>query len=268
MSNDLIPTEAHINALTFMARNASASKFYQSLGGEAGIMSIMLLARELNVSPMQALAGGIWNIQGKVEMSARMMNMKIRQAGHKMKIESDSNRCVITGTRKDTGEDLTVTFSMDDASRAGLSGGNVWKKYPREMLFNRCLSIIARMLFPDVIGNCYVEGEIRDSIEVQEETKKKPYTNENMISVKYEPMKVDHHQEEISVHQEMPAQEPKEIEVCITEDQAMVIEALLEGTNDAELRTPMLEYFRVPSVLELKQSQFDNAVKILKKKRK
>ena len=84
MGNELIPTENQLNAIGFMAKQASASKFYASLGGEAGIVSIMLLARELDVPPMQALSGGIWNIQGKVEMSARMMNMKIRQSGHKM----------------------------------------------------------------------------------------------------------------------------------------------------------------------------------------
>lgn len=172
MSMELVPSQQNLQSLEFMAKNAHQSKFYQTLGGEAGIMSIMLLARELNVSPMMALSGGIWNIQGKVEMSARLMNMKIREAGHKMDIECSNTSCKIKGTRKDTGETNTVIFTIEDAQRAGLSTRDVWKKNPDDMLFARCLSKLARRLFPDVIGNCYVENEIRESLDDTKSNKK------------------------------------------------------------------------------------------------
>lgn len=160
MDNFLIPKNEELNALQLMSKAALNSKFYNNLGGEAGILSIMLLARELNIPPMQALSGGIWNIQGKVEMSARMMNMKIRQAGHKLKVTMADTSCEVVGERKDTGETFTATFTLKDAERAGCLNKTVWKQYPREMFFARALSLCARVLFPDVIGNCYVEGEI------------------------------------------------------------------------------------------------------------
>ncbi len=262
MSNELIPSSEQFNALAYMAKSANASKFYQKVGGEEGLLSIMLLARELDIPPMQALSGGIWNIQGKVEMSARMMNMKIRQAGHKMKIDSDSKRCIITGTRKDTSEELTVTFSMEDATRAGLASGNVWQKYPREMLFNRCLSIIARMLFPDVIGNCYVEGEIKEVFESEQEVKQKK--TENKIDVKYEPISISAVQpviEDAKVESvaDVSLQEP------VTKEQLFELEDLLAGKED---RLPgMLEHFGIVDLSSMKQKDFEVAVKILKKKK-
>lgn len=196
MSYELVPSQQNLQSLEFMAKNAHQSKFYASLGGEAGIMSIMLLARELNVPPMIALSGGIWNIQGKVEMSARLMNMKIREAGHKMEIECSHTFCKIKGIRKDTGESNTVTFTIEDAQRAGLASRDVWKKNPDDMLFARCLSKLARRLFPDVIGNCYVENEIRESLDdkkfdkTMEETRGKHVQKEPII-VEFEEIKTE-----------------------------------------------------------------------------
>lgn len=163
---NMIPNESEINSLVTMARAAAQSGFYNKLGSFDGILAIMLLAREYDLPPMQALSGGIWNIQGKIEISARFMNLKIRQAGHKIKIErNDTTGCVITGERLDTKETYTATFDKTDAERAGVLNKQIWKNYPREMYFARALSLLARFLFPDVIGNAYVEGEISDKKE-------------------------------------------------------------------------------------------------------
>lgn len=162
----IIPDESEMKSLLTMARAAAQSGFYNKLGNIDGILAIMLLAREYDLPPMQALSGGIWNIQGKIEISARFMNLKIRQAGHKIKIErNDTTGCVITGERLDTKETYTATFDKADAERAGVLTKQIWKNYPREMYFARALSLLARFLFPDVIGNAYVEGEISDKRE-------------------------------------------------------------------------------------------------------
>ena len=158
-----IPDESEMKSLITMAKAAAQSGYYNKLGNIDGILAIMLLAKELDFPPMQAISGGIWAIQGKIEMSARFMNLKIRQAGHKIKIErSDIDGCVITGERLDTKETYTATFDKSDAERAGVLNKQIWKNYPREMYFSRALSILARFLFPDVIGNAYVEYETRD----------------------------------------------------------------------------------------------------------
>jgi hypothetical protein len=94
---------------------------YRNVGKEAGIMMIMLAAREYGIGPAQALNGGLHIIEGKVELSARVMSALIRRAKHQLKIvESTSTRCTIAGKRSDTGETHTVTYTIEDAQLAGL----------------------------------------------------------------------------------------------------------------------------------------------------
>lgn len=163
-STNLVPSEIEIKTLSYIAKTAQNSGLYSGVGGESKILMILLAAMELGVKPMCALNGGIWNIQGKIEISARLMNSMIRRAGHSITIKQcDSKICIMEGKRKDNGDCFTASFSMDDAAKAGLAARDVWRKYAEDMLYARSMSRLARRLFPDIIGTAYVEGEIRDS---------------------------------------------------------------------------------------------------------
>ena len=167
------PSQIELQSVALIARTAHASGLYNGVGGEAKIMMILLAAKELGVGPCQALNGGIWSIQGKVEISARLMNGLIRRAGHSIKVvRSDDTCCTLLGTRSD-GDFFEASFTMTDAEKAGLANGNVWKKYPADMLYNRCMSRLARRLFSDVISECYVEGEISEAKEAEKKEKNK-----------------------------------------------------------------------------------------------
>lgn len=134
---------------------------YAKMGPE-GIFAIVETAKSLDVDPRLALGGGLYYVRGKVEMQARMMNALIRARKHSVTRDkkSDETICILHGKRADNGDTWTESFSIQDAQRAGLMGNPVWKNYPKDMLFARALSRLARQLFPDIIGNCYVEGEI------------------------------------------------------------------------------------------------------------
>src|SRR5574343_474492 len=162
----LVPNQQELDVYMVMAKRAAESKFYQQMGGEAGVIAIMLYARELGVSPMLAISGGFHNIQGKVEMSARLMNMMIRRAGHSLNIQHpDENTCKIHGKRADTGEEYTASYTFKEAQDAGIAKpGGGWFKHREDMLFARAISRLARRLFPDVIGTAYVEGEMSDTL--------------------------------------------------------------------------------------------------------
>lgn len=158
-----IPNEHEMMVYHTMAEQAVGSKFYgNSFKDKSAVMMIMLSARELGIPPCQALNGGINMIQGKVEISARMMSALIRKAGHRIKvIECTPNQCIIEGSRCDTGECQKASFSLAEAQTAGLvKAGGGWTKWPKDMCFARALSRLARQLFSDVIGIGYVEGEI------------------------------------------------------------------------------------------------------------
>lgn len=156
------PNTAEFQVIQTIAKAAHDSGLYKTVGSATNIFMILLAARELGIGPMIALNGGIWNIQGRIEISPRLMNNMIRRAGHKLTIKGNEKECEIVGERSDTKETHTETYTWDMATKAGLSTKDTWKKYPEDMLFNRCMSRLARRLFPDVIGNAYVKGETTD----------------------------------------------------------------------------------------------------------
>jgi len=162
-TSHLVPSDHEMMVYNVMAEQAVSSKMYRGIGDKAGVMMIMLAARELQIPPMQALNGGINIINGKVEISARMMSALIRKAGHIIKIkESTDEHCILIGKRCDTGETEESSFSLLDAQKGGLvKQGGGWTKFPKDMCFARALSRLARQLFSDVIGIGYVEGEIK-----------------------------------------------------------------------------------------------------------
>lgn len=163
-ANQMIPTEHEMLVFNTMAKQAVASQLYRGIGTEAAVMMNMLAARELGLPPMLALNGGLNVINGKMEISARAMNAMIRRAGHSLQEKvSNETECTLVGTRRDNGDTCTATFSIDEAKQAGLiKTGGGWTKWPKDMLYARCLSRLARRLFADVIGVGYIEGEISD----------------------------------------------------------------------------------------------------------
>lgn len=174
-----MPSQQELLCYQTWAKNAADSLMYRNVGKEAGIMMIMLAAREYGIGPAQALNGGLHIIEGKVELSARVMSGLIRRAKHKIQIlESTDTKCVIRGQRSDTNEMHIVTFTIEMAQKAGLikdKGG--WKRTPEDMLFARAMSRLARQLFSDVIGVGYIEGEISDSKASNEVLEPFPETN-------------------------------------------------------------------------------------------
>lgn len=161
--NNLIPSDHEMTVFNVMAKSAMDSKMYKGIGDMSGIMMVMLAARELGISPVMALNGGLNIINGKTEISARMMNALIRRAGHSIKIlESTETSCKLAGTRADNGDTAEASYTLAEAQKAGLvKPGGGWTKNPKDMCFARALSRLARQLFADVIGTGYVEGEIQ-----------------------------------------------------------------------------------------------------------
>lgn len=180
---DLIPSNHELTVYQVMARNAAQSQLYKQLS-EAQIMMIMLAARELGIPPMLSLNGGIACIQGRVELSARLMCQMIRQRGHSVQVkEVNKQRCILVGRRCDNGDTMEVSFSWDDAKEAALTGKAVWKQYCEDMLYARALSRLARRLFADVIGTAYVEGEVSGEIVHVEPVHTQPVDEEAEIKV-------------------------------------------------------------------------------------
>lgn len=140
------------------------------------ILTIALKGREVGVPPMQALSH-IHIIQGRPSMSAELMRALVQQRGHRIWTEYDPNQQVAkcSGQRYnfllgEYEEHIAVaTFSMEDAKRAGITGKDNWKKYPRAMLVARATSVLVREHFADVaMGVSYTPEELDPDLRVDE----------------------------------------------------------------------------------------------------
>jgi len=254
MANELIPTREEMESIAEIAKQAVESNYVSKLGGYAGVFSIAIYARELGIPVMSAIFGGVSNIMGKITLSPQMMNSMIRKAGHKLKIECTDLKCTIEGTRNDTGEACSVSFSVEDARKASLvKTGGAWEKYPSDMCFARCLSRLARRMFPDVIGTAYVEGEI------EEEPSKNPLKNEirEVIDIPRVP-------EVISLPvASSPVQLPT---ILITEEQADELEAMLVHIG-GDYRANLLSFFKVEAFRFLPMRNYETCLRSVNKRR-
>ena len=134
---------------------------------------------------MQALAK-IHVINGRPGLSAELMRALVIRAGHSLRIEETTNtKAIVVGKRRGEERELRITWTMDDAKRAGLAAKDPWKKYPRAMLVARATGELVRGVFPDVLaGITYTPEELSDGdlfdeddrIRELEETKTAPKT--------------------------------------------------------------------------------------------
>lgn len=269
----MLPSANEFTMFQTIAKNAQASGLYTGIGGAERIFMIMLAARELGISPMLAINGGIWNIQGKIEISARLMNSMIRRSGHTLSIKGDDKACTITGKRVDTGETQEETFTIEMANKAGLVRQGPWTKYPEDMLYNRCMSRLARRLFPDVIGNAYVEGEIREIID--KDLRVADYEEVKMTAAAYEEVK-----KRVAAYEEVKKSKTVEVlslseekteELKMNEEQVKTLLGMLSKVDD-QCKQNMLNYmkskYNTESFKDLPANEYEPFIKGLMKRMK
>lgn len=90
-------------------------------------------------------------VDGKPTLSGGAMLGLIRQAGHSVTIDHRDGECIVSGKRADNGDSQEVSFTMDEAQKAGLAKRKAWLQYPQDMLQWRAVSRLARGLFSDVL---------------------------------------------------------------------------------------------------------------------
>ena len=137
-------------------------------GNAPAIAACILYGDELGLGPMQALAR-IAMIDGTPSVRAETQRALVLAQGHEIwVVESTATRVTIAGRRKGSDRASEVTWTMDDAKRAGLSGKPSYRSYPRQMLTARATAELVRTVFADVVGGLAATEEIDDGYDVLE----------------------------------------------------------------------------------------------------
>lgn len=137
----------------------------------SNVLYALQAADALGIHPMTAIQQ-VHVIKGKPSMSAELMRALVQRAGHRFRIvESTSQVATVEIVRADDPEfPQRFSFSMDDATRAKLTGKDSWRTFPTAMLLARATSSAVRAVCPDVLmGISYVPEEIGADVDADGE---------------------------------------------------------------------------------------------------
>lgn len=125
--------------------------------------AIIAAGRELGLTAMQSLRS-IHIIEGKPTLSADLVAALCKSRPEVCKyfrlVESTDRVARYETLRAGEPEPTTMSFSIEDAQRAGVTGKDNWKKYPAAMLRARCITALARAVYPDLAMGVYDPDEV------------------------------------------------------------------------------------------------------------
>lgn len=158
MSNELAVLSS--NQITELAQQIASSKI---LGvrtvEEATGLVILALASGRSVYT----AGSDYHvINGRPTVKADAMLARFHAAGGKHEFTEYTDERVTGVFSHPAGGSLAVTWTIEQAKRAGLGGKDVWKQYPRQMLRSRVVSEAIRAVYPAVAVGVYTPEEVND----------------------------------------------------------------------------------------------------------
>lgn len=119
----------------------------------------ILYGAEIGLNPIQALQN-IFVIHGRPAIYARTAIALVKSHGVKLQtIESSNETVTVRGTRDDEIEE--VTWTIEDAKRAGYTKNAKYTTNPRQMLYAKAAMEVCRNLAPDILlGIAYSREEL------------------------------------------------------------------------------------------------------------
>ena len=141
-----------------LASSALLPKQYQRQ--PANLLFAIEYADMLQLPPMAAITG-IHVIEGKPSASSALISALVRRAGHRLRVKGNDQKAVAQIVRSDDPEfTFEVEWTLERAKAAGLTGKDVWKKYPAAMLKARAISEVAREACEEALAGMYTPEEL------------------------------------------------------------------------------------------------------------
>jgi hypothetical protein len=155
MSN-LIP----INEVKEMAKAVATSKLF-GVKDEMGALALLLLAQAEGLHPMIA-ARDYDIINGRPAKKYEAMHRSFLSSNGKIEWHKLDDTVADATFSHPQGGEVRITWDIDRAIKAGVTGNPTWKKYPRAMLRSRCISEGVRTIYPEATSGMYEVEEARD----------------------------------------------------------------------------------------------------------
>lgn len=158
VTEDLQPLD--IDSAYRLAKAFTNGRLYSKFHNPEAIFTIIVKARELGLKVTTAL-DGFHIIEGKPSASADMIRSLAERhpdCEYLMLVDSSAESATWETKNKRHPKPTSYTYTIEEARRAGLKGGN-WEKRPREMLTKTAGSKLARLCYPGAVMGLYCPEE-------------------------------------------------------------------------------------------------------------
>jgi hypothetical protein len=130
-------------------------------GKPSDVLVTLITGHELGLSPMQSVRG-MHVIEGKAVMSADLavaLILRRRDVCDFFRLVHSDDQVAEYQTRRHGSDPVKMTWSLEQAQKAGLAGKSTWKAHPAAMLRARCAAALARAVYPDLVLGVYDPDE-------------------------------------------------------------------------------------------------------------
>lgn len=144
------------------------SGFFKDLREEAQAIVKILYGKELGFGPMASVLG-VYIVEGRPSLSAQLIAAAVQRSDrYTYRVREWTPmicRIEFFGAIGQAGQGMEslgeASFSMPEAQAAGLAGKQVWKSYPKAMLWARAMSQGARAYCAEIfLGAIYTPEEL------------------------------------------------------------------------------------------------------------
>lgn len=253
MTNDLIKTEQGSSILEKYAMRLQAdlavADAIQKSGfapshykNPQGVLVAMWYGAEIGLSPLQSLQS-IWiGPGGKPCLEANAMKALVQREGVRFEpVKWDGRVCSLKLFRD--GHEYLDSYSIEEATAAGLAGKDNWKRMPKDMLFARCVSRLCRNHCADLLkGFNYTKEEMLDVTPPPQPTR-----IEDVVKPA-EP--VDHSPHWYRLKDVAPAARKKAIEYAESQGAAMIDSKELIYRSEGALKRLIAHEIEEPQIAE------------------
>lgn len=132
-------------------------------GKAADVLVVLMKGRELGLSPIHALSE-IHVIEGKPVSAATLkvgLCLRSKACEYFRLVESSGAKAVYE-TKRTGSEPVRLTWTIEQASKAQLTGKKNWQTHPDAMLRARCSSALATAVYPDLVQGLLTDDEAEE----------------------------------------------------------------------------------------------------------
>lgn len=157
-----VQAPSNLDELQRLAKMMCASGFFKNAEDIARAGVKILAGQELGINPIASMTH-VYFINGRLAYEATILASAVKRKGYDYRIKEHTNEACAIDFLNQKGEVIgTSSFTMKDAKTAGIDGKDVYKKWPRNMLFGRAMSNGCRWYCADIFGgvSVYVPEEL------------------------------------------------------------------------------------------------------------